>query len=56
MPYKQVVGHTRTGRIVRSEDGKILAVDVGMEKVFAGKFEYLEFNAEGQPEAVGVGE
>ena len=56
MPYKQVVGHTRTGRIVRSEDGKILAVDVGMEKVFAGKFEYLEFNAEGQPEAVGVEE
>ena len=54
LPYKQIVGHTRTGQIVRSEDNKILAIDVGMEKVFDGKFEYLEFNSSGKPEAVGV--
>lgn len=54
LPYKQIVGHTRTGQIVRSEDSKILAIDVGMEKVFDGKFEYLEFNSSGKPEAVGV--
>lgn len=54
IPYKQIVGHTRTGRIVRSEDSRILAIDVGMEKVFDGKFEYLEFNSLGKPEAVGV--
>lgn len=53
-PYKQVVGHSRTGAIVRSEDGKIYAIDVGMEKVFRGEFEYLQFDAKGKPEAVGV--
>ena len=53
-PYKQVVGHSRTGRIVQSEDDKIIAIDVGMEKVFEGDFQYLEFDASGKPGASGV--
>ncbi len=53
-PYKQVIGHSRTGKIINSQDEKIIAIDVGMEKVFAGEFEYLEFDEDGKPKAVGI--
>jgi len=41
-PYIQIVGHTIVKEITPSEDGKIIAVDVGMHNVFDGTFEYLK--------------
>lgn len=40
-PFTQVVGHSCVEEISHSEDRKIIAVDVGMSKVFRGEFEYL---------------
>ncbi len=42
-PFKQIVGHTMTPKIVISPDKKIICVDVGMPRVFEGTFEYIKF-------------
>lgn len=42
-PFKQIVGHTIMPKIMLSPDEKIICVDVGMQKVFEGTFEYLKF-------------
>ena len=42
-PFKQIIGHTVVPQITFSEDKKVIGVDVGMHKVFDGKFEYLKF-------------
>ncbi|MDR1683993.1 MAG: hypothetical protein LBR90_00840, partial [Elusimicrobiota bacterium] len=42
VPFRQIVGHTAMPQVSHSADGKIIAVDVGMNKVFDGQFEYLK--------------
>lgn len=41
-PFRQIIGHTSVPSISHSEDGKIIAIDVGMARVFEGEFEYLK--------------
>ena len=41
-PFIQIVGHTILTEIFATEDGKVIAVDVGMKNVFSGNFEYLK--------------
>lgn len=41
-PFLQIVGHTNVEEISHSEDNKIIAIDVGMARVFDGEFEYLK--------------
>jgi hypothetical protein len=41
-PFKQVVGHTMTPHVVLAEDSRVIAIDVGMKKVFEGGFEYIK--------------
>ncbi|MDR0953156.1 MAG: metallophosphoesterase [Elusimicrobiota bacterium] len=43
-PFGQVVGHTQVPAIAASSGNKIIAIDVGMQNVFEGKFEYLKVN------------
>lgn len=44
-PFKQIIGHTSVPNISHSDDGKIIAIDVGMSKVFEGDFEYLKIKS-----------
>lgn len=44
-PFRQIIGHTNVPRISRSKDGMITAIDVGMNKVFDGEFEYLKIES-----------
>jgi hypothetical protein len=41
-PFRQIVGHTVVKEITVSPEARIIAVDVGMGKVFNGGFEYLK--------------
>lgn len=43
-PFRQVIGHTTVSEVVMASDKKIIAIDVGMNKVFSGGFEYLKIN------------
>lgn len=56
VPFKQIVGHTRIPRLVASEDRKIIAVDIGMNKVFEGLFDYITINGKEKFSITRVGE
>ncbi len=54
-PFRQIIGHTVTGKIVMTADGKLIGIDVGMKKVFEGNFEYLKLSGKRSIKICGVG-
>ncbi len=46
VPFKQILGHTRTMKNVQTEDGRITAVDIGLQRVLEGTYSYPVVNKE----------
>ncbi|MBQ2312935.1 MAG: hypothetical protein II183_02100, partial [Elusimicrobiaceae bacterium] len=44
VPFRQIIGHTRIKKIFNTEDGKIIAIDIGLNKVLEGGYSYAVIN------------
>ena len=44
VPFKQILGHTRLKENFKTEDGKIIAVDIGLNQVLEGTYSYPVIN------------
>ena len=44
VPFKQIIGHTRIKKNFSTEDGKIIAIDIGLNKVLEGEYSYPIIN------------
>ena len=40
VPFKQILGHTRINNNFKTKDGKIVEVDIGLDKVLEGTYSY----------------
>ena len=54
VPFKQIVGHSTVREITLAPGGKIVAVDVGMKRVFEGGFEYLRIKNSKKIDIIGL--
>jgi len=50
--FKQIVGHTAIPEVLMAPDERVIAIDVGMKKVFLGQFEYLNVKTGGKIKTV----
>jgi hypothetical protein len=44
VPFKQILGHTRIKEIFKTKDGKIVEIDIGLNKVLEGTYSYPVIN------------
>lgn len=56
VPFKQIVGHTRIPEMMISDDKNVIAVDIGMDKVFKGEFKFIKLVSQNKYIIQGVGE
>ena len=45
VPFKQILGHTRLSDNFRTKEGKIVEVDMGLNKVLEGNYSYPVINS-----------
>ena len=48
VPFKQILGHTRLNQNFKSKDGKIVEIDIGLDRVLEGTYSYPVINENGK--------